>query len=64
MKNEGTMDRAIRTILGLIILSLAFVGPQTPWGYIGAIPLLTGIVGFCPFYPLLKINTCSAKKAD
>ena len=64
MKNEGTMDRAIRTILGLIILSLAFAGPQTPWGYIGAIPLLTGIVGFCPFYPLLKINTCGAKKAD
>ena len=46
--------------LGLVLLSLAFVGPQTPWGYIGLIPLLTGIVGFCPLYRLLGINTCPA----
>ena len=63
MKNEGMADRTIRTILGLGILSIAFVGPQTPWGYLGLIPLLTGAIGFCPFYTIFKINTCSMKKS-
>ncbi|GAN00170.1 transmembrane protein [alpha proteobacterium U9-1i] len=60
--NEGGLDRAIRIIAGAGILSLAFIGPQTAWGYLGAIPLLTGIVGFCPAYALLGINTCPARK--
>jgi len=63
MKNEGMADRTIRTILGLGILSIAFVGPQTPWGYLGLIPLLTGAIGFCPFYTIFKINTCGMKKS-
>ncbi len=46
--NEGAFDRIVRVVAGLGILSLAFVGPQTPWAYLGAIPLITGIVGFCP----------------
>jgi hypothetical protein len=58
--NEGLADRLIRVAVGLAVLSLAFVGPQTPWGYLGLIPLLTGIVGFCPLYRLLGINTCPA----
>lgn len=58
--NEGGVDRALRIIGGLAILSLAFVGPQTPWAYIGVVPLLTGIVGFCPLYALLGVNTCGA----
>jgi len=56
--NEGLVDRLIRIAVGLFVLSLAFVGPQTPWGYLGLIPLVTGIVGFCPLYRLLGINTC------
>ena len=48
--NEGGVDRALRIIGGLAILSLAFVGPQTPWAYVGVVPLLTGLVGFCPFF--------------
>lgn len=59
MINEGNIDRGIRVIAGLVILSLAFVGPQTPWGYLGLVPLLTGLVGFCPLYKVLGINTCS-----
>jgi hypothetical protein len=62
--NEGMIDRALRVIVGLAILSLAFVGPQTPWGYLGLIPLLTGVVGFCPLYAALGVNTCGARKAD
>lgn len=61
--NEGAVDRTIRVIGGIGILSLAFIGPQTPWAYLGVIPLLTGIVGFCPLYAVLGVNTCGARKA-
>lgn len=60
-KNEGTVDRALRIILGLVLLSLVFVGPQTPWGWIGIVPLVTGLVGFCPLYAILGIRTCPMK---
>ena len=60
--NEGAIDRVLRVLVGAGVLSLAFVGPQTPWAYLGLIPLLTGIVGFCPLYAVLGINTCPAKK--
>ncbi len=61
--NEGAVDRVLRVLIGAGVLSLAFVGPQTPWGYLGLIPLLTGIVGFCPLYAMLGFNTCPARKA-
>lgn len=58
MKNNvGTVDRIIRILLGIALLSLVFVGPQTAWGWIGIVPLLTAIVGWCPPYALLGINT-------
>ncbi|MBF9059421.1 DUF2892 domain-containing protein [Rhodobacterales bacterium HKCCSP123] len=60
-RNEGTIDRALRIILGLALLALVFVGPQTPWGWVGLVPLATGLVGFCPLYRLLGINTCALK---
>jgi hypothetical protein len=56
--NEGKTDRTLRIIAGLILLSLVFVGPQTPWGWVGVVPLLTGLFGFCPLYTLLGVNTC------
>ena len=56
--NEGKTDRTLRVIAGLILISLVFVGPQTPWGWVGVVPLLTGLFGFCPAYTLLGINTC------
>ncbi|MCV2888004.1 YgaP family membrane protein [Ruegeria aquimaris] len=61
-RNEGTLDRAARIILGLILLSLTVVGPQTMWGLIGIVPLLTGLVGSCPLYSILGISTCPLKK--
>lgn len=63
MINEGTPDRAIRVIVGLAILSLTVIGPHTLWGLVGAVPLLTGIFGFCPLYRLLGIRTCPASSA-
>jgi hypothetical protein len=61
-KNEGNIDRGFRVIVGVGLLSLVFVGPQTAWGYVGIVPLLTGLVGYCPLYSLLGINTCSHKQ--
>ena len=60
--NEGNTDRAIRIVLGLGLLSIVFFGPQTPWGWIGLVPLLTGIVGGCPAYSILGISTCKLRQ--
>lgn len=60
-RNEGTIDRALRIVLGLVLIAMVFVGPATPWGWVGVIPLLTGLVGTCPIYSLLGINTCPMK---
>lgn len=60
--NEGKIDRIARVVFGLGLITIAFVGPQTTWGFVGIVPLLTGTVGFCPLYALLGINTCSVKK--
>ncbi len=61
-KNEGTIDRALRVIAGAALVSLVFVGPETPWGWIGVVPLVTGLVGNCPVYSLLGISTCPIKR--
>lgn len=60
-RNEGTADRVLRVLLGLVLLSLVFFGPHTYWGLLGAIPLLTGLLGSCPLYTLLGISTCPRK---
>ncbi len=60
MTNEGSVDRIIRVVIGLGLLSIVFVGPKTPWGWIGVVPLATGILGFCPLYKLVGLNTCPA----
>ncbi|WP_417565614.1 DUF2892 domain-containing protein [Marinobacter sp.] len=56
--NMGSADRIIRAIVGIALLALVFVGPQTPWGWIGIVPLATALVGICPAYSLLGIKTC------
>ena len=60
-RNEGSLDRLLRIIAGLVLISLVFVGPHTPWGWVGVVPLLTGLVGFCPLYTVLGIRTCSKR---
>lgn len=56
--NVGTIDRVLRVIVGLALLSLVFVGPQSLWGLVGIVPLLTGLVRVCPLYTLLGVRTC------
>ena len=57
-KNVGDLERIIRFVAGAAILSLAFWGPETPWAYLGIIPMATGLTGWCPLYALLGISTC------
>lgn len=55
--NMSSTDRFIRVIVGIVLLSLVFIGPQTAWGYLGLIPIATALVGFCPLYRLMHIST-------
>lgn len=57
MQNIGNVDRAIRIIVGLGLLTITFSGPHSAWGYVGLIPLLTAMVGWCPLYSALGIST-------
>lgn len=57
-KNEGKVDRILRIVVGLGLLSLVFVGPQTVWGFVGLVPLFTGAFGFCPLYKVFGFDTC------
>ena len=63
--NVGSIDRALRIIVGIALISQVFVGPLGPtlWGWIGIIPLATAIIGWCPAYSILGIKTCPAKNA-
>jgi hypothetical protein len=60
--NLGSADRAIRVVVGLGVLALAFLGPRTPWGYLGLVPLATAFMGSCPLYTILGVSTCPAKR--
>lgn len=62
-KNVGDLDAAIRILIGLPLLFAAAADYGTPWTWLGAIPLATALLGFCPLYPLVGMNTCSKKKA-
>jgi len=57
-KNVGGIERAARIILGLAVIALAFVGPRSAWGYVGIVPLVTGLIGWCPPYALFGFSTC------
>ncbi|MBT9491115.1 MAG: DUF2892 domain-containing protein [Paucibacter sp.] len=59
--NVGTVDRVLRIVGGLVLIGLAASGTVGVWGYLGVIPLLTGVFRFCPAYPLLGMNTCAMK---
>jgi uncharacterized membrane protein YccC len=56
--NVGSLDRTLRILVGLGLIALVFVGPHTPWGWIGLVPLASGLFRFCPAYTLLGIKTC------
>lgn len=59
--NVGRLDRILRVIVGLGLISLVFIGPKSLWGWVGVVPLLTGLIGTCPVYTLLGIRTCARR---
>ncbi|HTJ82716.1 MAG TPA: DUF2892 domain-containing protein [Polyangiaceae bacterium] len=63
IRNVGTIDRGVRVFLGVVLLSLIFIGPHSWLGLIGLVPLLTGLFGFCPLYRVLGLRTCPAAHA-
>jgi hypothetical protein len=60
-KNIHSIERGARIFVGLGLIACVFVGPQNPWFWLGMIPLLTGLVGWCPPYAMLGISTCKTK---
>lgn len=56
--NEGTLDRSLRVAAGLTLIALAATGTVGAWGWVGVVPLLTGVLGWCPLYTVLGLNTC------
>ncbi|MEZ4413867.1 MAG: DUF2892 domain-containing protein [Gemmatimonadales bacterium] len=63
-QNEHSVERVLRVLVGIGLLALVFVGPKTPWGYLGIIPLVTGLAGTCPLYTILGISTCKRHAAS
>ncbi|MCX7187678.1 MAG: DUF2892 domain-containing protein [Proteobacteria bacterium] len=60
--NTGCIDRALRVVIGLALITMAATGTVGMWGWIGVVPLLTGLIGFCPLYTIMGTNTCRVKK--
>ncbi|MGA7749839.1 MAG: DUF2892 domain-containing protein [Gallionella sp.] len=61
--NVGTIDRALRVIAGLVLIGLTVTGTIGVWGWIGVVPLLTGLFGLCPAYAIFGMSTCAMKKS-
>jgi hypothetical protein len=61
--NVGGIDRILRIVVGIALVALTALDVIPVWGYIGVVPLLTGLIGWCPAYPLLGMNTCPMKKS-
>ncbi len=62
--NEHPIERVARIVLGAGLIGAAATGSLGAWGYIGAVPLLTGIIGSCPIYTALGFSTCPVKPAN
>lgn len=60
-RNEATLERVLRVFVGAVGIALVFVGPQTAWGWLGLLPLVTGLLGSCPVYTLFGFSTCPVK---
>ncbi len=60
--NEHMVERVVRVVAGVAILSLTVIGPKSLWGLIGIVPIATGLLGSCPLYTVFGISTCPMKK--
>ncbi len=62
-KNVGSIDKILRVVIGLALIALVFVGPKTPWGWIGLVPLATAALSWCPLYSIIGVRTCKSANA-
>lgn len=60
--NAGTIDRALRALLGLVLIALTLTGAIGLWGWIGVVPLATAALGYCPLYTVFGFSTCATKR--
>lgn len=60
--NVGGIDKILRIAVGVVLIGLTLTNVIGVWGWVGVVPLLTGIINWCPIYPLVGINTCGTKK--
>lgn len=60
--NVGGIDRTLRILIGLALVAAAATGTEGIWGYVGLVPLITGLLGWCPLYALFGLKTCAIKK--
>jgi len=61
-RNVHNIERVVRVLVGIGIVSMAFVGPETPWAYLGIVPIVTGLIGTCPLYTVCGFGTCAMNK--
>ena len=64
MKNVGNTDRALRIFAGALLILLTLIQVIGPWGWIGLVPIATGVLRFCPAYTILGLRTCPAPVQD
>ncbi len=60
-QNVGGIDKILRIIVGIALVAATVLGYLPVWGYIGVVPLVTGLIGFCPLYPLFGLSTCKTQ---
>jgi len=61
-RNEGSMDRGVRAVVGLALIVATLAGAIGPWGWIGLVPLVTAAIGWCPLYRVLGVDTCGLRQ--
>lgn len=61
-RNVGSWDRGLRIVVGLVLIALTLMGTIGVWGWIGVIPLATGLIGRCPMYSMFGLNTCPMQR--
>lgn len=59
--NEGVIDRVLRIVVGIVLIGLTLTGKIGVWGWIGVLPLATGLIGWCPAYTIFGIKTCKLR---
>jgi hypothetical protein len=60
--NVGGIDKILRIVVGAVLIALGIMGVGAPWTFIGIVPLVTGLMGWCPAYKLIGVNTCPLKR--